>query len=834
MPLIDLRPHILDSNGVWKDPEHAPDHFEFPFALTDTQSPAQLMLRWEGDYIELGGPLVVQLTYQVENVTRRQRNKESQTLQASTLYSYTLNIAGGESWQFALRTSDSDTGMAGGERDLIGNNLGFRLLIEPAFGKTKAAPVSACDDLPCDFAVGEIANTGQFFPSACEPCAPGASVGLPPVGPSLAVPAADGGCVRARFFNGMFITREDFETEQRYQRIKSRLHNRASGAGVVWGLAVGKQANQVHVLPGYAVDCCGNDLTVTAPYKVDVSRLVMDPLAARAAAGGRPVRMHLLLEYVECPAEPRPVHGDPCAPDVTRCEMSRIRETVRLRLVPPRDVNAVKESAPLAHFLDEVRALNVRFPLTVPPTWKPLVRTIAPFLVRLSFQVQTGAQPPAVDWRPGGKLGLIPVINGVTSIQVQVMMDPLWSFVAGRAIATQTPQSGTTTTLLDQSLAPDPSVSLPSVTFQNFNGNTSLTFRLKDWRAETFFAPEDASELAGDATLNMTVTFMGPDAELLPPDAAETPITAVAPDLDRAPCEGDRCQVTFSIRPPPEMSPGERNDASWRTTSVYAPNTEPRLPWMHPDPENDSGSGDPKSLVLAALGGWLSQMLVRERAGTTTEVHTFRRELASQLYRVAWLALFGVAKGDGGSAIGDTLQRLLAAWCDSFLWKGPTCDGEPHGVVIGCTVLMNNTIGPIDPFGGRRHVLHYPILSYWGEQFGLAPIDVTAARMFSLICCVSDLPAIPEQEPAAMLSTAMGDSFFNIGAPDAVDQHLRNEQVNVIGTVRVGMFEFAARVLSAINKNQPPGRAMTYIAYTLTGVAAPNVVSLVSPETGQA
>src|SRR5205823_6496212 len=119
--------------------------------------------------------------------------------------------------------------------------------------------------------------------SACEPCN-GSVIGLPPPGSvALVTPPADGGCVRTRFFNGMFITREDLETEQRYHRLKSRLHNRAAGAGVVWGLGVGRQGDRVCVLPGYAVDCCAS-----APIArfLDEVRALRERFPAGAEPGG--------------------------------------------------------------------------------------------------------------------------------------------------------------------------------------------------------------------------------------------------------------------------------------------------------------------------------------------------------------------------------------------------------------------------------------------------------------------------------------------------------------------------------------------------------------------
>ena len=212
------------------------------------------------------------------------------------------------------------------------------------------------DDLPCDFATGGGSQLGRFFPAACEPCAPGAFIGMPAIkGPSLLVPPARGGTIRTRYFNGMFITKEDLWTDQNNNRIKHALMNRAMGQGVVWGLDVGLDGDAVCVHPGYAVDCCGNDIVISSAYRVDAAALVRDPAAATTLSKGKAQRMNLLLEYFECPEEPRPVHGDPCAPDMVSCEMSRIRETGRLRLVPPCEVD---DSGPIKDFLDDVRRLK--------------------------------------------------------------------------------------------------------------------------------------------------------------------------------------------------------------------------------------------------------------------------------------------------------------------------------------------------------------------------------------------------------------------------------------------------------------------------------------------
>ncbi len=275
MPVIDLTRYIVAASGTWTEPGQDQNLFEFTRA--DTMAAERLMLRWAGDFVALTGPLSIRVTVQAENLTvplalvgnlmpemaasytpgragapvtatinRTAALSEAAlgqvaggrglSLQASTIYEYTLEIAAGQAWPFSL-SEQLDAlrmrGVAAGRFEQLGNNLGYRILIEPAFAVAKLRPVTSGADLPCDFAVADQPNSASFFPVACEPCE-GHVIGLPPAGATtLVVPPAEGGCVRTRFFNGMFITREDLETEQRYLRLKSRLHNRASGAGVV-------------------------------------------------------------------------------------------------------------------------------------------------------------------------------------------------------------------------------------------------------------------------------------------------------------------------------------------------------------------------------------------------------------------------------------------------------------------------------------------------------------------------------------------------------------------------------------------------------------------------
>jgi hypothetical protein len=150
-----------------------------------------------------------------------------------------------------------------------------------------------------------------------------------------------GGLTRTRFFDGMFLTQADLENEQVYWRMKRRLTNRALGTGVVWGLrlAFDVKTRTYKLSPGYAIDCCGNDLVVECPIEISEADLLQrsQALLAQATIGNaisKEIRYYVVLQYVECPDSIRPVHRDACSPSGSSCEPSRMRETCRLLLVP--------------------------------------------------------------------------------------------------------------------------------------------------------------------------------------------------------------------------------------------------------------------------------------------------------------------------------------------------------------------------------------------------------------------------------------------------------------------------------------------------------------------
>jgi hypothetical protein len=879
MPVIDLTRYIVASAGLWIDPpqEQSQENL-FGFTRADTVAPERLMLRWAGDFVALTGPLRARVTVQAENLTvplayvghmvpdaagvtlaggtspqndltllrglaintaaSRVVSNRGLSLQASTIYSYILEVAAGQAWPFSL-SEQLDAlrlrSVGGAAFEQLGNNLGFRVIIEPAFATPECTPVTPTSDLPCDFAVADRPDTARFFPTACEPCE-GSVIGLPPTGTmSLVAPAAAGGCVRTRFFNGMFITQEDLETEQRYHRLKSKLHNRAAGAGVVWGLGVGKQGSQVCVLPGYGVDCCGNDLALTTTYKVEIAALIADPAAAGLVRQKGPQRLHLLLEYVECPSDPRPVHGDPCAPEASRCEMSRIRESVRLRLVPPRDCSPAENSAPIQRFLDEVRALRARYPLGDGP--------VAAGGVQAPFRLQVEAPTPTPTNTAGRRITVRPTAsNDIANLKstltdqvpegfvIEISMDSSWKLVRGIVSGQAFGRDGSL--LKDLVNLPDPvdvsqagfGASLPILKFdlpqQADLRPARIVYRLAGWQAQHFLAGQDDPAPAGDLTL--AVIFS--DNQIKEIEFDQSSVAARPLDLAPNPCSGEPC-ATRRVRQPADVFDRAAMFENLATTD----DPETVLPWLHADPVHAGSAGDPKVLALAALGGWLMQMAVREGEGTANAISTPRREIAQGIYRVAWLLLFGLPEKADPAALGGALQRLLEAWCDNLLWKGPECCGEPHGVVIGCAVVEGGTIQRIDPFGGRRYVMHYPLLAHWGTQFGIAPPDLSLGRLFSTLCCIAGLPALGVRSPELPTGLfAIGSGHVAVGDPAQIAARIQERKFELVAQRRVGTPELIASSLAVIGK-EPAEDNRRYTALVLADVVADQTVMLLLP-----
>jgi hypothetical protein len=110
---------------------------------------------------------------------------------------------------------------------------------------------------------------------------------------------------RPLFFAGQLLTEADLQQLGDYVVAKNRLHNRyLFGDGVVCGLNVTCPpcgSGKVTVNPGYALDCCGNDIVVSCPVDLDINQMVR--------------QLMLKIRKADC--------GDPCA-GVTNQDLNRV------------------------------------------------------------------------------------------------------------------------------------------------------------------------------------------------------------------------------------------------------------------------------------------------------------------------------------------------------------------------------------------------------------------------------------------------------------------------------------------------------------------------------
>jgi len=194
------------------------------------------------------------------------------------------------------------------------------------------------------------------------------------------------GYSRPRFFAGQLLTEDDLQQLGDYVVAKNRLHaSHLFGAGVVCGLEVTCfpcGGGKVVVNPGYALDCCGNDIVLGCSEELDINQMVRelqrkmrggfdcgDPCAdaqrtsgegstssentvapvsvvrgegdpntqVQPKTGARHREYCLYVNYCEQPSDLVSPYAadDPCTPQT--CETTRIREGFRFELRCPDD-----------------------------------------------------------------------------------------------------------------------------------------------------------------------------------------------------------------------------------------------------------------------------------------------------------------------------------------------------------------------------------------------------------------------------------------------------------------------------------------------------------------
>jgi len=103
---------------------------------------------------------------------------------------------------------------------------------------------------------------------------------------------------RLNYFTGRLLTADDFQLEQSYHIEHRKLHNRMiHGWGVVSGLDVSTSGSDVHVSPGLALDCEGNEVLVHSE--------IVSPIGQQTSTS-----LFVALAYTEKLINPSPIAGD--------------------------------------------------------------------------------------------------------------------------------------------------------------------------------------------------------------------------------------------------------------------------------------------------------------------------------------------------------------------------------------------------------------------------------------------------------------------------------------------------------------------------------------------
>jgi predicted flap endonuclease-1-like 5' DNA nuclease len=153
--------------------------------------------------------------------------------------------------------------------------------------------------------------------------------------------------VQPRFFCGQLLTDADLSALLKWSRDRFGLSRYRHGWGVVCGLDVrGKfgSLTTVTVTPGYAVDCCGNDVIVCEDASLDLKRYCRDeedpcadlwPQLRRENREALQQRdqlraVDIYLQYNEESADPATAMGRGSCKQVSPCEYSRTKETYKL------------------------------------------------------------------------------------------------------------------------------------------------------------------------------------------------------------------------------------------------------------------------------------------------------------------------------------------------------------------------------------------------------------------------------------------------------------------------------------------------------------------------
>ena len=188
----------------------------------------------------------------------------------------------------------------------------------------------------------------------------------------------DSGILRPNFFAGQLLTEDDLQQITVYQNGKRRLTNRyVFGTGVVCGLEVvcagPKAPGSLIIQPGYALDCCGNDIVLSCPYTIDVNAMVREAgldCGDPCGDADSPRKYLLCVRYTECLSEPVNAYSPGAT---TTCVNTRVQEscTFELRCQPKKPEPQVTLVRRLRDLLDDEERLALSVDLV---RWDELSR----------------------------------------------------------------------------------------------------------------------------------------------------------------------------------------------------------------------------------------------------------------------------------------------------------------------------------------------------------------------------------------------------------------------------------------------------------------------------
>ena len=542
-----------------------------------------------------------------------------------------------------------------------------------------------------------------------KPCVPG---------------AFKGGLSRAAFFDGMVLSEADLMREQSYWRRKRKLTNRALGEGVVWGLLAEWNAKNrsLTVCSGYGLSCCGDDLVVECPETVAESSLIdkcsedfrwlltdrFDKCGDARPDG--PVPAALLLEYAECPEDPRQTYEDPCAETKRgNCRFGAVRETVRLRLVPPPE----EPVGPLDRFCRKVDDLRAEL-------------------------TKAGIAMPTPDFdllRPASRFGMA-VVDGSATVDGTSRLAPL---KAGEVTETDVPQlSGS---------------QQGKLFFEPPAGYVFTKLRVDgvDQSGAALSMGWTHAHTASDIGKGVSHAFV----------ATVSPLFLPTSDLELTFDLGTRTNATGVREVVLTVKTVTRLDRRSDCTRLFGGD------WLEGDDPLCKVRTLALGLVYGVAAGKLGSAKCNHDDNLPDSEKAAREQIAWVLCWLGWQALFGLDVTDPRAGrVQACLRALFAEWCCDFTYKGPRCESNAHGVYLGgVEISPTGKILCFDPWRYRKHVLTGPLLAHWSSQFGLPSLDRIAGGLASWLCCVAgtDLTAVGAKAALTDLVVVLGKGDLAMG-----------------------------------------------------------------------